>query len=151
MGSEPMPLDPLPSLALDLASEVLAQLLVAHADSRRPNTSQRGYGTSHQQARRLLEPHVRSGAATCARCGEPIEPGTPWDLGHDDLDRSRYTGPEHRRCNRATVSRQAPKRYLGNWSRRWYDDPAPGTTVTLGDGMVETYLGHGLWQRMPPR
>jgi hypothetical protein len=38
----------------------------------------------------------------CARCGERIEPGEPWDLGHDDVDRSRYTGPEHRRCNRST-------------------------------------------------
>ena len=27
-----------------------------------------------------------------------------------------------------------------------FDDPAPGTTVTLGDGLVETYLGHGIWQ-----
>ena len=25
---------------------------------------------------------VEAGMARCARCGELIEPGTPWDLGH---------------------------------------------------------------------
>ena len=35
------------------------------------------------------------------------------------------------------------------WSRRWFDDPAPGTTVYLGEGLVETYLGHGIWETVP--
>ena len=29
----------------------------------------------------------------CARCGELIEPGTPWDLGHvDGTERKVYSG-----------------------------------------------------------
>jgi len=74
----------------------------------------RGYGTAHYAARERLLPFVLAGRVSCARCGEPILPGEPWDLGHDDLDRSRYSGPEHRRCNRSTSGR-----------RRWVSPPPP--------------------------
>jgi hypothetical protein len=33
---------------------------------------------------------------------------------------------------------------------QWSDDPPPGTTVNLGDGLVEIYVGHGVWQSIPP-
>jgi hypothetical protein len=72
-------------------------------------TVERGYGQEHRRQRAQLAPMVESGQATCVRCGGWIAPGTPWDLGHDDRDRSVWTGPEHRKCNRATAGRW-PKR-----------------------------------------
>jgi hypothetical protein len=75
-------------------------------------TTLRGYGWKHQQLRRSVGRAVAAGNAYCTRCGEWIDPAEPWDLGHDEHDRSVYTGPEHRRCNRATSKRR--------WhSRRW--------------------------------
>jgi hypothetical protein len=71
-------------------------------DKRRGTTSERGYGREHVRLRAWWKVKVDRGSVSCARCGLPITPGTPWDLGHDDDDRSRYTGPEHARCNRAT-------------------------------------------------
>ena len=58
--------------------------------------------SAHQARRRELEAVVAAGLVHCARCGDQIEPGEAWDLGHDDFDRSRHSGPEHARCNRAT-------------------------------------------------
>jgi hypothetical protein len=31
-------------------------------------------------------------------------------------------------------------------SRRWHDDPPIGTEVLLDDGLVEIYVGRGIWQ-----
>jgi hypothetical protein len=75
---------------------------------------QRGYGQSHYDLRKVWKPRVATGLIRCAnpRCGRPILPGEAWDLGHDEHDRSKYRGPEHRRCNRATSK---PKLF----SRRW--------------------------------
>jgi hypothetical protein len=72
----------------------------------------RGYGARHDSLRKRIAPLVASGEAICARCHKPILPNEPWDLGHDDNDRNRYAGPEHRRCNRATSGRRRQ-------SRRW--------------------------------
>lgn len=65
----------------------------------RLTTAQRGYGNSHQVERRRWAPKVDLGQVDCARCGEPLEPGRPWDLGHND-ERTAWTGPEHTVCNR---------------------------------------------------
>ena len=69
-------------------------------------TTERGYGTKHQRLRSIFVNAVNSGQVLCSRCGQLIAPGEPWDLGHVDGDRSRYSGPEHRRCNRATAGRR---------------------------------------------
>jgi hypothetical protein len=63
-------------------------------------TVQRGYGVEHQQERQRWRPLVEAGHVACWRCGWYIHPAEPWDLGHDDDDRSMYRGPEHRSCNR---------------------------------------------------
>lgn len=69
-------------------------------------TNARGYDYRHRQLRERMKPTVEAGGVDCWRCTEPIQPGTPWDVGHDDDDRTRYRGPEHRSCNRATAGRR---------------------------------------------
>jgi hypothetical protein len=74
------------------------------------STSRRGYGWTHQKLRNRWARGVARGEVDCARCGEPISPEEPWDLGHVDGGRTRYSGPEHRACNRATASHKAKRR-----------------------------------------
>lgn len=68
------------------------------------------YGSAHRKIRKHLAPHVAAGLFNCARCQEPINPGEPWDLDHNDEDRSKYNGPTHSRCNRATAGRGRSRR-----------------------------------------
>lgn len=75
-------------------------------------TTRRGYGWQHQQERDRWRPIVEAGQAECWRCGWPILPYEPWDMGHDDHDRTRYNGPEHISCNRGAGARH------GNIARR---------------------------------
>jgi hypothetical protein len=85
----------------------------------------RRYGlTAHTNLRAALAPAVASGTVRCTRAaackfaeevdgrliGGIIEPGTAWDLGHDDRDPRFHTGPEHASCNRAAPNRNKTSR-----------------------------------------
>jgi hypothetical protein len=110
----------------------------------RGRTSRQGYGWMHQQERKRWSRVVAMGDAVCARCGLPIVPGTPWDLGHVDGSRKTlYQGPEHRTCNRGArpgrggrLAEQAPAPWLSPpdengyrrpWSRDWGGGTPTGT------------------------
>ena len=110
------------------------------------STTARGYGTAHQKQRAKWAKQVDAGTAYCARCGRPINPGTPWDLDHTE-DRSGYLGPSHARCNRATAGKGKRKRrrkatarpsvqplsgWIGPNGERWSRDWGGGTWH--GDG-----------------
>lgn len=110
------------------------------------STTARGYGGVHQALRKRWAHLVESGQVCCARCGLPIAPGSSWDLGHVDGDRSRYAGPEHRRCNRHAGAKQGaaitnhsrrPAAALvgvARWSRNWNaPDPPPPDVIVLSD------------------
>lgn len=74
-------------------------------DKARGTRQQRGYDRTYDRERRRWAPLVATGTVGCARCRAPIPAAAPWDLGHDDHDRSIIVGPEHRACNRATSGR----------------------------------------------
>ena len=76
-------------------------------DRARGTRQQRGYGTAHTKLRAQWAPKVATGTVTCWRCGKRIPPGSEWDLGHDDDDRTRYRGPEHLACNRSAAGKAA--------------------------------------------
>jgi hypothetical protein len=76
------------------------------------STSKRGYGWKHQKLRNRWARDVARGEVNCARCGEPIWPEEPWDLGHVDGDKTRHSRPEHRACNRAMATRRAKRRRM---------------------------------------
>jgi len=74
----------------------------------RGSREQRGYDHAHRSLRKAFIPEHQSGTLTCWRCHELIEPDEPFDLGHDDNDRTIYRGPEHaNRCNRSAAGRKA--------------------------------------------
>lgn len=91
---------------------------------KKPSNTQRGYGAQHKRLRKQLKPIVEAGQAFCWRCianGKTpqqarINPNEPWDLGHDDDDRTRYRGPEHQACNRNTAK---PKPPTPDTTRNW--------------------------------
>jgi hypothetical protein len=65
-----------------------------------------GYGGQHQRLRKQWALLVAAGGVRCWRCGLPILPGMPWDLGHA-ASKAVYAGPEHQHCNRSAGARKA--------------------------------------------
>jgi len=77
------------------------------------------YGARHRRARAIVAYRVEAGLAICSRCGEPIEPGSLWDLDHlDGGARGEYLGPSHASCNRRT-SIAGPSARPRRTSRDW--------------------------------
>lgn len=72
----------------------------AETNRARGTTTQRGYGTPHKAERARWATILTQQPTPCARCGTPIHPGEPFDLGHTE-DRTTWTGPEHTTCNRS--------------------------------------------------
>ena len=88
---------------------------------------QHRYGIVHKKERARWVRRVRAGGISCWRCGKPIGATERWDLGHvdeDGLARGLPTRhPEHRSCNRATVTHLKQKlaelESPATSSRRW--------------------------------
>lgn len=73
-------------------------------------TINNGYGKEHKRLRAAYAARMKAGEIfRCWRCGRPISPYGPWDLGHDDADRDFYRGPEHVSCNRSDTRRRAKR------------------------------------------
>ena len=90
-----------------------------------PNVSStaRGYGYQHQQLRAWWKPIVEAGgvlchAKTCVMPSRTIEPTEAWHLGHTE-DRTRWTGPEHVRCNTSDGARRKNRKQLISARTRW--------------------------------
>jgi hypothetical protein len=66
----------------------------------RGSTTQRGYGSSHQRARKFYLSQLVDGETECHWCGNTMYRSQPLDLDHTD-DRKGYRGLAHAWCNRA--------------------------------------------------
>ena len=76
-------------------------------EAKRGTKLERGYDARFRELRRIALDKVSAGGVNCWRCGKPIEAGAPFDLGHDDHDRTITRGPEHATCNRSAAGRSA--------------------------------------------
>jgi hypothetical protein len=81
------------------------------------------YGSVHKADRKRWARKVRLGYVQCWRCERLIPPTATWDLGHVD-EAGRAGGyplrhPEHRACNRATVTHLKQKLAEQRGSRQW--------------------------------
>ena len=107
----------------------------------------RKYGQAlHRRTRKEFAPLVAAGVVNCARCGELIEPGTPWDLGHDDRDPRFYSGPEHASCNRSAPLVAGSSLVLGGViARRFSISPRMlGLIMAFGAGVLISAVAYEL-------
>ena len=75
------------------------------ADKARGTRQERGYDAAHDQLRAKWQRRLDDGLVVhCWRCGDQVDP-TNWTLGHCDIDRTKYHGPECPRCDYATMGR----------------------------------------------
>lgn len=85
------------------------------------STVERGYGADHRRLRREWQQrlndgeHVECHARVCFMRTRTISPDDPWDLGHLQ-DRTGWTGPEHRYCNRKEPQLRATPRPRRRWT-----------------------------------
>lgn len=88
------------------------------------STHARGYGKEHEAQRKAWAPVVARGEAHChaVLCLEPtraISPSSEWHMGHTP-DRTRWTGPEHPRCNVVDGAKRGAAARAGmKHSRTW--------------------------------
>lgn len=77
-------------------------------DKARGSSTRRGYGSKHQRLRAEWQARIDAGKHVyCWRCKtKRITGTTPWHLGHDDHDRTKYMGPECIPCNTRTATRR---------------------------------------------
>lgn len=85
------------------------------------STTARGYGSTHRRVRDAWTEQIEAaGGVQCCcdriecdrhdgQCPVIIRPGDPFDLGHDDIDRRFWTGPECPGCNRAAGGRNGAR------------------------------------------
>lgn len=76
-------------------------------DRDRGTPAQRGYDAAHRAERARWQRLINASATvSCARCQQPLEPGQPWALDHND-DRTGWIGPSHQYCNNQAGGRAA--------------------------------------------
>lgn len=80
----------------------------AQLPGRKLTSVEKGYDWQHKLLRAEFMDRMKRGERfDCWRCDVRIDPSLPWDLGHDDEDRTVYRGPEHVGCNRGKSPRPA--------------------------------------------
>jgi hypothetical protein len=102
------------------------------------------YRGDHERTRRVVAKLVASGQATCARCGNRILPGQPWDLDHVDVPYVDGGGgrrlPSCRSCNRKAGSALGNARKRARRARRVQDVEWTGLGIEVAADRKATWV-----------